>query len=201
MRAFRKTSESTVEPVRVPELRDHLRIQSTAEDQLLALYLQAARVEAENRTHRALLPSQWCLVLDELEDSVELPRPPLSTASTDVVINYTNTTGGASTVQSTCYVVDADSEPGRIYESYDSEFPDDIRDCEGAVRITYRSGYSTATEACPTPIRIWILMRAGAMYENREPLGEAKLNELPRTFVDGLLDAYIVHNFPEGDTD
>jgi len=196
MYAHRITSEASgasAEPVSVTQVKSHLKITSSAEDDLLGLYITAARQAAEDITKRALIDTQWELTIDTLDaDKIDLPRPPLSTLSTEVVITYTKSTGDTTTVEATAYAVEHRNEPGFIRLAYESSWPSDIQDSEGAVRIVYRSGYTTANSA-PEAIKHWIKLRAGAMYENREPLiTGVSQTDLNRDFVDGLLDPYRV---------
>jgi uncharacterized phiE125 gp8 family phage protein len=197
------TSESTVEPVTLAEVKTYLRLESTdstAEDTLLQSYITVARKLAENQTRRALVQGTYQLLIDNFENStavVELPRPPLSTVSTNVSITYVKdtTAGDTTTVDSTVFTVDPDSEPGRIYPTYAQEWPSDIRGQRKAITIQYVSGYTTANPV-PTSILTWIKMRAAAMYENREPFITGtfgvggRMQEVPRDYVDGLLDQY-----------
>lgn len=199
MRSLRRISDSTTEPVSVAELRDHLRILSTSEDSMLGAILTASRLLAETKTGRALTAQTWELTLDAFpgdEEEIKLPRAPLSTASSDVVVNYVEDTTAGNTTQmdATALTVDARSEPGRIFPSYDNDWPDDCRDEPGAVRIQYVCGYA-APAAVPEPIKTWIKMRAGFLYENRESAAVGPggfINLFPRDFVDGLLDEYVL---------
>jgi len=200
MYALQISSQSTAEPVTVDELKTHLRILTTTmggttvEDVLIDSYITAARQVAENLTKRALLDTEWQLTIDSLGSSViELPRAPLSTTPGDVVMTYTDTSGSTVTINSTVYTVEFRAEPGRIRLNYESEWPTNIEDSEGAVRIIYRSGYTSAVAGdsnCPAAIKTWIKVRAGQMYEYREALVDGTVRELPRDFIDGLLDPY-----------
>lgn len=192
--------QSTSEPVTVAEARTYLRLESTdstAEDLLIGSYITAARLLCENITKRALVPSTWQLIIDHFEnatEAVDLPRPPLSTISTLVSISYVQdtTAGTSTTIGSTVYTVDPNSNPARVYPSFGNEWPTgSIRSQRNAVTIQYVSGYTTAN--VPAPIKLWIQQRAAQMYENREPivLGQT-IENLPRQFVDGLLDPYMV---------
>ena len=189
-------SESTTEPVTVAELKTYLRMESTdstAEDGLLGSYITVARKQAEHLTRRSLVAATWQIRFDDFLNStqiIELPKPPISTASTNVTVTYIEdtTAGNSTTVGSTVYTVDFYSEPGRIYPAYDNEWPDSIRDQKNAITVQFVSGYSTTN--IPQPIVQWIKMRALDMFENRESITEAKLEEIPRTYVDGLLDEY-----------
>ena len=196
MYALQISSISTAEPITVAELKTHLRIQTTAEDALLDLYITAARQLAENNTKRALVNTQWELAFDDFySEVIELPRPPLDTHATEVVVQYTKTDETTTTLSDTAYTVEWRSEPGHIRLNYGREWPTDVLNRPGSVRITYRSGYTTSAAAhtCPEVIKQWIKMRAGQMYEYREPLisGQSIAN-LKRDFVDGLLDPYTV---------
>lgn len=201
MSILKLVSESTVEPVSVADLKVHLRIDSTdstSEDTLMASYLTAARKQAENLTKRSLVVTTWQLIMDDFAHStavVSLPRPPLSTVSTNITITYIKdtTAGNTTTVDSTVFNIDANSEPGEIYPVFDGEWPDDVRDERNAVTVQYVSGYSTAATEAPEEIKTWIKMRAGQMYEYREPLIDIGVNELPRDFVNGLLDPYTLN--------
>lgn len=192
------TSESTTEPVSVAELRTFLKMESTdstAEDVLLGSYITAARQIAENITKRSLVTASRSLIIDNFPNStavIELPRPPLSTVSTNITITYVkdNTAGDTTTVASTLYTIDPDSEPGRIYPSYGNEWPDDsVRDQRNAVRINFITGYT----AVPEIIKQYIKLRAAGMYEFREPIiSGISIENLRRDYIDGLLDQYRV---------
>jgi len=98
------------------------------------------------------------------------------------------TVGDTTTVGSTVFTIDNNSEPGRIYPSYGNEWPSDVRDERNAVTIQYVSGYST----CPEEIKNWIKMRVADMYENREGLTPEQIYRIPRTYIDGILDPYTI---------
>lgn len=191
LRSLTVSSRSSIEPIDSSAVNLHLRIQTTIEDALINAYIKSARIQLENKIKRALVPTSFLLVRDKFGDDVELLFPPLSTASSDVVITYINSTGGTSTVESTVYTVDYRSEPGRIYRAYNAAWPTDIRDVEGAVKIVYSAGYTTAT--VPQNALEWIKQRVGIAYKYREPvidIGGGR--QLSRYFFDGLVDDLIV---------
>lgn len=193
--------QTTVEPVTVAELRTYLRMESTdstAEDLLLGSYITASRRLAENITKRALVASTWQVIIDNWASDtaiVDLPRAPLSTSTAAVSITYVQdtTAGTSTTVPSTAYAIDFNSEPGRVYPSFGNEWPtNSVREQPNGVTIQYASGYTT-TNLIPEPIKIWIQQRAAGMFENREPLiSGITITELPRNFIDGLLDPYVI---------
>lgn len=196
-RSLTLSSVSTTEPVSVAEVKTSLRIQTSAEDTLLGTMITVARKQCENMIKRSLIPSSWLLVLDSFSsDDVTLPRPPLSTDTSKLLVTYIDTTGGTSTVSSTVYDVDSNMEPGQIRLGYNQSWPSDIRGHEGVISVAYASGYTTAT--IPEEIKQWICQRVGTFFEHRESmlLDGRKLVNIPYQFVDGLLDEYRIMEMP-----
>lgn len=201
--ALKRITEPTTQCVSVSDVKDFLRIQgTTAEDVLLSGLIKAAERYGENYMKRAIMRQQWELRLDDFnghDGEIELPRPPLSTNSTDVVISYIEdtTAGNTTSLATTAFTVDYYATPGRVYPSYDNEWPEP-RDEKNAVRITYYSGHSSPV-LVPENIKQWVKLRIGAMYEHRESLMVGSGNfvtELPHSYVDGLLDEFVVQDVP-----
>lgn len=197
--ALKRIVAPTTQCVSVDEIKDFLRLQgTTSDDYLLQSLIKAAEDYAENYMKRAIMSQTWELRLDDFsghDSDIELPRPPLTTVSSNVTISYVedSTTGNTTAVPSTAYTIDYYSVPGILYPSYDNEWPDP-RDEKNAVRITYVCGYTTPGDV-PESIRHWVKLRVGSMYEHRESLMVGTGNfitELPRSFVDGLLDQFVV---------
>lgn len=194
--ALRCISPSTALAVDVDDLKDHLRITSTDEDVTIRRYIHSATKQAENIMKRQCCTAQWRFVVPEFQDVMEIPRPPV--VSSQVTIEYLDTSGATQTCPSSIYEVDTYQEPAVIRLNYDSTWPDTY-EVENAVRITFVAGYEESTidnqPTVPEDIKLWIMLRTGDMYEHRESL-DLSANTIPRTlpFVDGLLDSYIVHN-------
>ena len=196
---LKRTIDPTTYSVTVDECKDFMRLQgSTYEDFLIESFIKAADLQAENHMKRALLPQTWQIKLDNFpgtDDEVVLWRPPISSVSTLLSISYIEdtTAGNSTTFPSTSYTVDYVSEPGRVYPIYDGEWPTPRGD-RHAVTITYQAGYANQA-AIPEDIKTWVKLRVASMYENREAftVGSGNwLTEMPRTFIDGLLDQYCI---------
>jgi len=107
-------------------------------------------------------------------DIITVPRPPLGTVTS---ITYYGTGGTAATMTADTYIVDTDSEPGRISLGYGKTWPSEtLRPVKGVV-IQYQAGYGSAASSVPTRIKQAIKLLVGHMYENRE-------NTDIKTFVD-----------------
>jgi hypothetical protein len=91
-------------------------------------------------------------------------------------------------------VVDNISEPGAITPAPDTYWPD-TQNRTNAVQISFTTGYGAASTV-PAGIKAWILMRIGALYENREEvLVGQRLVVADLPFVDRLLDPYRIAGY------
>src|SRR5262245_51885551 len=110
--ALRLISGPTVEPITLTEAKAHLRVDHTADDTLIAMYIAAARTDCEEWTARAFVAQTWELVLDEFpDDEILLPRPPLQSVES---IKYDDADGLEQTLATTEYAVDDASQPGWV---------------------------------------------------------------------------------------
>jgi uncharacterized phiE125 gp8 family phage protein len=160
---------TTAEPVTWSDFATHSRIDSTGERTLIESYLTAARILAEDVSHRALMQRTVTLTLDKFPAGrriLELPRPPLTSVTS---ISYVDTGGATTAMASTNYVVDTASRPGRLQPTYNTVWPT-ARDQLGAVTITYVAGATTSTNVAETDKQA-IRMLVGHWFQNREAVG------------------------------
>lgn len=161
MYSLRTIAQPTVEPVSLDTFKAHLRLDSDDEDDLLRLYLSAARSHAEKLTQRAFLPQTVEFALDRfpygytdrnrsvgyhssssLPDwvdlfTVRLPRPTcLAVAS----ITYTLLDGTVITLDPRSYILDSAAEPARLIPANGWFWPVTFLSIPGSVRITYIAG-------------------------------------------------------------
>jgi uncharacterized phiE125 gp8 family phage protein len=190
MMTLRLITPPTVEPVSLETVKQHLRIDTTAEDGLLDLYIAAARERAEGLSRRALIQQTLEAVYDEWPHNnyvLAVPRPPLLSVTS---IKYYDDENVEHTW--TDYIVDTRSEPGKIIFN---SLPGDSLLESGGVVVRFVAGYGDAPAEVPGTIRQAILMTVGHWYENREttisgtiiaevPDGpkEALMNERPGWF-------------------
>jgi len=189
---------TTGEPVDLITVKAHLRIETTVDDHLIDGYIKAARAYAENYTGRQFMPATREYKFDWFYSSaIEIPKPPCSTASSDVVITFLDSSGNSTTLSTSYYSLDDGGEnlPSRILLKYGQTWPETY-DQANAIQIQYKCGYplsSNSTITVPEPIKVWIMVRVAQMYEHRQPIltgRDVPTAELPHDFVDGLLDPY-----------
>jgi len=182
----------TAEPVTLAEAKLHLRVDDNADDALIGALITAARQHAEHDTRRALVTQTWKLALDVFpENVVTLDHAPVSTV---VSVVYTDPDGVSKTLDAGAYQLDAITEPCRLVPAYGNSWPA-TRAQVNAVAITYTCGYGNP-ESVPESIKRWMLLRIGALYENREEVLTGRAITLaPLPFVDALLAPYRLLDF------
>ena len=187
--ALRKLTDATIEPVSLAEARAHLRAATTAEDALITSLITAARQACEDRLQRTLLQTDWELTVDYFPDALCLRMPTVMSVQS---VQYVDEDGATQTLSPTSYQVDAKSEPGWIVPAYGYAWPT-TREQINAVTVAYRCGYGTTAAAVPGPIKSWILLMIGSLYENRESVSVAQgIVSVELGFADRLLDTYRV---------
>ena len=164
MDAIRLLTPPVSEPVTLEQARNFVRVDSDDDDALLRGLITAARQEAEAVTGRVLGDSAWAVAVPPLSGPFEV-APGL----------YAFAPSGLSPQES----------PLRAVFTPGLDFP------QGETLLTVRAGYPV--DRFPEPIRQWMLVRIGTLYEQRESFAVgSNFNEFGRSFVDCLLDPYVV---------
>lgn len=177
------------EPITLAQLKAQCRVDTTDDDAVLTLAIQAARAKAENYTGTAIISQVWDQTLDAFpEAEIELLKPPVTTINS---VTYVDAAGATQTLPGASYSLDAATFPGWLLPAYGNEWPD-TRDQANAVTIRFTTGYADAN-AVPGDMRAWLLLTAAFIYAQREVmvLG-GKVAEIPSRFCDSLLDPYRV---------
>lgn len=157
-----------IEPVTLTEAKAHLRVDHTDDDPYIATLITAAREWVESYLDRTLIHTQWVMRMEELDDEIDLPRPPMVTTgtATTVTVTYTMATGETANLSSQSFRVDRYSTPGEIYPLYGQTWPPHLED-ENAVTITWWAGYGASGASVPAAIRHAMLMLCAHWYETR----------------------------------
>lgn len=156
---------AAVQPVvTVEEIKKHLRLDSSDEDDTLRQYIETATAFVERDAEIALLTSTWKLTLDCFPDwAIELRKPPIQSVSSVV---YTDAAGDSQTLSSSLYRVDTVSRPGRITPEFGQLWPETYEGTN-AVVITFVAGATDRT-LIPPEAKQAIRMLVGHWYRNRE---------------------------------
>ena len=164
--ALKLITAPAAEPVSTSEAKSHLRVDTTADDTYIGTLITVARQNVESHLRRALISQTWEVVLDAFPAGViRLRKPPLASVTS---IKYTDDEGNESTYSSANYVVDTDTEPGRVVLKSGQTWPAVTLAAANGVRVRYVAGYGAAGSNVPQAIRQAILLVIGSLYENRE---------------------------------
>lgn len=198
-------SPPATEPITLAEAKAHLRVDLTDDDALITALIVAARQYAESETGRSLITQSWRLVLDGFHggrgpgtagpipsllpgNAILLDQAPVQSITS---IQYLDTGGVWQTLPESEWVAELQSAPARITPAFGKTWPTALPQI-GSVKVEFVAGYGEAA-AVPQGIKIWMLLRLAALYENREEVSamrQGKIEALP--YVDRLLDAYRV---------
>ncbi|QQS08679.1 MAG: phage head-tail connector protein [Phycisphaerales bacterium] len=177
----------TEEPVTLVEAKAHLRVDVTAEDDLITRLIAEAREWVERYTRRAVVDQTWRLWVDRFPDGAvdEYGKPILGNRPLgDVAIwlpggkiksinsvKYIDSAGVLQTLAGTEYALDSKDpqKHSRLLPAYGKTWPI-ARSEPNAVQIEYTAGYGDAT-AVPAIIKQAVLLHVGWNYENREAVG------------------------------
>ena len=201
----RTVSDPVYEPVSLAEAKDWCNVGSsdgTTFDAVLTLLIAAMRRYAENLTGRAFIQRSLQLILPywPADGVIELPYPPLAEVTS---IQYIDTDGTVQTLAADQYVVHTWREPGMVVPEYLVSWPS-LRGVPNAVQVNYMAGYaavgSPQEEAenqagQPQTVKLWMHARLATLFENREQIVVGStVADLPRAYVDGILDELVVHD-------
>jgi len=170
-----QSSGPAEEPITLAEAKLHMRVQTdyTAEDDLIEMYIAAARVVCENITHRQFVTATWAMTMDAFPEVIYLPRPSgISVTS----LAYVDTDGSAQTLtDGTEFSTDFTTLVSTIVPFYDTTWPS-TRVQKKAVTVTYTAGYGAAA-AVPKHVKAAIQMVTADQYEHRLWAHELRVSE------------------------
>ena len=187
---------ATLKALTVQEVKDYLRVDSSDEDTLLGVLIDASTQIAEHYLGRFLLTT----VIDEFYDFfpvyktgvdqfqgdkniIYLSRGPVQSVAS---VKYVDGSGAEQTVTASDYNTDLVSEPGRIMPDQGWQA---TKDTVNAVIIRYTCGYTQASDV-PANIKMAMLLIIGEMYEKRVD----SVHRLP-TASEYLLNPFRVFRF------
>lgn len=182
----------TVEPLTATEVKDHLHIDDSVNDEDFAGWIAAARQEAEQLTGRALITQTWERVLNEFPaGAIQLGWPPVISITS---VKYIDTSGVEQTLSAGAYTLDEATDPGYLYPSVAyPTWPSTQAGRPNAVRVRFTAGYGASASAVPAAIKHWMKLRIGTMEKLRDGVViGVSATEVSNQYIDRLLDRYRV---------
>lgn len=171
------------EPVSVAEVKALIRLDSSADDAMVARLITAAREFAEKVTRRALVYKGYVLYMDTFPSPglpIRVPVPPLISVSS---ILYLDSSLASQTWDPAEYFIANKQEPGLIVPKPNFVYPS-AQVMPGGVEVHftaghYSDGYGDATRPIPEHLRLAIMQLAGHWYDHPEAFSPDTQNGVP----------------------
>lgn len=201
MASLLRLSAPALEPVSLPEIKTHLRIDGSAEDTMLGGLIVAAREWAENYTRRSFIGQNWQLTLNADEfgaSTLSLPRAPVLALQS---FSVADGQGGQTAVPLSTFVLLPSTDGAQLALAANAAYPAPFTSLASYV-VNYRAGYGEAAADVPETIKLAIKQLVAHWFEHR---GEAALvparsgnthfaiTSVPLVIM-ALLDAYKVRS-------
>ena len=160
---YTTTTAPADEPLTVAEVKTYLKVDSSAEDTLLAVLIQAARESVEKYCRIAVIEQEITEYYPRfLFYGLRLSVSPL--VSVDEV-TYIDAGGTEQTLLPAVYGVYPEIKPPMVFLTYGQTFPT-TRSQPNAVKVVYTAGYEDA-DAVPAAIRQAMYLMIADWYDNR----------------------------------
>lgn len=163
------------EPVTLVEAKLHLKVENTADDDLITSLIKTARQWCEGYQNRSYITRTITLKTDRFPNVFRLPRPQLLTVTS---IKYIDLNGVQQTLAASVYDLDLYSQPGRVALAYNQSWPS-IRGDINSVEVIYTAGYGATAANVPDNIKAAIKLLVAHLYEHRSAVCDAGLEEVP----------------------
>lgn len=181
-----RTEGPDTTPVTLDEAKQHLRVDSSDEDVLIGLYLDAAVSNLDGESgwlNRAIVAQEWSQQFDLFERAILLGLAPITSI---VSVVYLDATGAAQPVDQINYsLLNGVSAPElRFADTF--AFPATHVE-RPVLTVTFVGGFGEAADV-PAAIKVAILLMVGDMYETRK--GQTDGAVVENATVRRLLDPY-----------
>lgn len=168
------SSDSEAGPITVEQLAAHLRLNSTAEEDELALYIDAAREAFEFETGRAVVSTTYRQHMHCWDAPIRLIR---SNALSVESVTYYDQDDEEQELED--WQADLTGVPGLVYLPGDN-WPALSATRPRPITVEFSAGWDS--DAVPADVRHALLLVAAFYYRHRENYTELSLNELPMGF-------------------
>lgn len=168
------------EPLTLAEAKAFLRVEHTADDELISSLIKAARAEVETATRRALILQGYRIVLDAwpARDRIPSPVSPLRSLTAGRVRAANDS---ATDLNLAAFTLDTVSAPGVIH--FDRGLVIEPGQLIGGIEIEVSVGYGESAASVPEPLRQAMRFLIAHYYEHRDRVESGKLPEAVRALI------------------
>jgi len=181
-----RTVAPTETPVTLAEVKAHLRVDHSDEDELISGLIDAATAHIDGYSGilgRALVTQSWKIEVDDWDD-LDLPLSPVASITS---VKYYDGSNAQQTLAATVYQL-VNRAGGSCAElKYGQTWPVTYTRAD-AIEVIFVAGYGAAS-AVPQAIKLAMLLLIGHWYANREAVSTDAGSPLPLA-VESLLAPY-----------
>ncbi len=153
---YKVTSEPSIEPITLGELKDRLRVANDDFDGELSDLLTAGRKQVEYDAKVKLITQTVEMYLDRFPEgtTIEIRQLPVQSVTS---VQYVDEDQATQTFASSKYSTDTDSKPARIILQEDQSWEDTEPQYPQAVTVTYTAGYGATAASVPVEAKLAIV--------------------------------------------
>lgn len=187
MKNYKVVTAATGNILTSNEVKTHLKVDTTADDNLIAALIVACTNSAQEYTNRFFLETTLDMFADEWKEISTLLKSPVTSVDS---IKYFDQDDNQQTLDTSVYAFDMVSMPARIFLKPNQTFPE-LSERKNAIEVRYKVGVSSASDV-DQAIKQAVLLTIGNYYENRQAVVTGTIaTELPMN-AKFLLDQYRV---------
>lgn len=162
-----------VEPITLPDAKNFLRVDIADDDAFITTLITSARIACEAFIHGSLITQTWRVSYDGFPDdfraAIAVPVEPLQSISS---VTWTDQNNVTTTLNlwangSGDYLVDTDSEPGRIVLPPNQAWPGVTLWPVSPIQVVAVAGFGADGTKVPAPYINGMRMCIAHWYENR----------------------------------
>lgn len=164
--------------VSVADAKKQARISHDHDDDQVENMVKSATAIVEQYLQRKLVTQTWNMFLDSWPTEIKVLFGDLQSVT---YVKYTDSDEVQATLDSSTYLVDTDSVPGRIILKDGESWPTDTLSPKNPIEIQFVTGYGAAADI-PDDIRNAILWITSYFYNYRESVvlnNKMNIEELP----------------------
>lgn len=168
--------------VALSNVKTFLRVLTSDDDTLINSLVQTATLYAQRYTNTQIMSASFELYTSVLPNGFKMPKNPISSIVSIEVMDEDGTY--ASFTDFYTYMQNGVT----LLHVENLSIP---KEHEEAIKITFVCGY----DECPLDIASWINVKVASLYEFREMYTNGAIVEMPKSFVDCMLDQHRVREF------
>jgi uncharacterized phiE125 gp8 family phage protein len=160
------TSGPSLEPITLAQAKDHLRVDDTTQDTLIASLILTSRLHIEAALGLSLIQQSWRLTLNTATGASPLPaaiRLPLHPVSALTSVKSISTDGTITTLPETATKLDLG--PPAFVSANSGRWPSG-----DSLTFLFTAGFGPSATDVPAPIRQALLLLVAHWYEHRDPI-------------------------------